>query len=552
MLRFGRCSPPTHRPKMVGYDQQEQERQERIILDNHHNSGSSSSSGPLQTSDSHPPTSPPVRRGSAQRPPPLQLRQHGVESTTPIQAHNDWEHFGDSGTSVTSTVILPNTPSSRFHPYRTGQHVRNRSSGSKHPTIHQYQRPLGDSSVKLHVPPSPATTPTLSSPPFHQAQQRPAHSLHVPVSPISPTLPSIRTSASHPGRDRKRLKQAIPVSRPNNWLSWAAEKVIMLSPRLPFTVTSEDVWGNRIMRRSPGIGSHEYDDTATRPTTGRIANHQRGGSAPSATLTGLFTPKLGSKNSGHLSPSLGASAYLAPFVSASRGHPDASNTRRLLSSKPKDDTIYSRPSATTSSNPIATLAAALARIIFFPFAFIRILFRRSKVLLVSIVFFLVFVYALGATRKSTMDVLRDVRDASSKAGREGLSWAQLRSGELQRYFPGSGSTTNDKIYGTFDVDVNDPVAVNAVVGSAGPAANRYKSWEGGRRDGRMLVKEGEKHPIPMLMARAKQRWTHLKQRQSKTFAQAVREYERRYGRLPPKGFDKWYAFAKYHEVQLIE
>lgn len=32
----------------------------------------------------------------------------------------------------------------------------------------------------------------------------------------------------------------------------------------------------------------------------------------------------------------------------------------------------------------------------------------------------------------------------------------------------------------------------------------------------------------------------------------VREYQRRYGRMPPKGFDRWYAFAKYHDVQLIE
>lgn len=32
----------------------------------------------------------------------------------------------------------------------------------------------------------------------------------------------------------------------------------------------------------------------------------------------------------------------------------------------------------------------------------------------------------------------------------------------------------------------------------------------------------------------------------------VREYQRRYGRMPPKGFDQWYAFAKFQDVQLIE
>ena len=59
-------------------------------------------------------------------------------------------------------------------------------------------------------------------------------------------------------------------------------------------------------------------------------------------------------------------------------------------------------------------------------------------------------------------------------------------------------------------------------------------------DGRLAVREGEPHPIPALMARARRQWADLRARQSKTFAQAVAEYERRYGRKPPKGFDQWY------------
>ena len=59
-------------------------------------------------------------------------------------------------------------------------------------------------------------------------------------------------------------------------------------------------------------------------------------------------------------------------------------------------------------------------------------------------------------------------------------------------------------------------------------------------DGRLAVREGEPHPIPALMARARRQWADLRARQSKTFAQAVAEYERRHGRKPPKGFDQWY------------
>lgn len=89
----------------------------------------------------------------------------------------------------------------------------------------------------------------------------------------------------------------------------------------------------------------------------------------------------------------------------------------------------------------------------------------------------------------------------------------------------------------------------------GGRTGRSGSWSGGRnqkplmrieeippvgRDGRVLLQEGKPHPIPAMMARAKEQWRQLKARQSKTFAEAVAEYKRRNGRRPPKGFDKWY------------
>ncbi|GAA5858199.1 hypothetical protein JCM1840_001083 [Sporobolomyces johnsonii] len=73
-----------------------------------------------------------------------------------------------------------------------------------------------------------------------------------------------------------------------------------------------------------------------------------------------------------------------------------------------------------------------------------------------------------------------------------------------------------------------------------------------RKDSRIVLEEGKPHPIPALMKRARQQWDDLKARQSKTFGEAVREYVRRYGRRPPKGFDKWYAFAKAHKVLMID
>lgn len=96
-----------------------------------------------------------------------------------------------------------------------------------------------------------------------------------------------------------------------------------------------------------------------------------------------------------------------------------------------------------------------------------------------------------------------------------------------------------------------------------------------RPDGRVLIGAhdvGKAHPILTLMANARQQWDALTRRQSKTFVEAVDEYRRRYKRLPPRGFDRWYvylqkaiqtsasdqpfdtvryAFARKHHVRLI-
>ena len=60
------------------------------------------------------------------------------------------------------------------------------------------------------------------------------------------------------------------------------------------------------------------------------------------------------------------------------------------------------------------------------------------------------------------------------------------------------------------------------------------------------------HPIPRLMADAEDKFRKLLERQSKSLAQAVAEYKRRYGRDPPRGFDDWYAFAVDKDIKIID
>jgi len=53
-----------------------------------------------------------------------------------------------------------------------------------------------------------------------------------------------------------------------------------------------------------------------------------------------------------------------------------------------------------------------------------------------------------------------------------------------------------------------------------------------------------KHPIDVLLQQGQEKFETMRDRQSKTLAQAVKEYKRRYGRLPPKGFEGWWSYAQ--------
>ncbi|KZO99326.1 glycosyltransferase family 90 protein [Calocera viscosa TUFC12733] len=68
--------------------------------------------------------------------------------------------------------------------------------------------------------------------------------------------------------------------------------------------------------------------------------------------------------------------------------------------------------------------------------------------------------------------------------------------------------------------------------------------------GLVVVNPRGRHPIYELVERAEREWEEKNARASKTLPQAVREYQRRYGRWPPRGFDKWWAYVERHNVQL--
>ncbi|WOO78997.1 Beta-1,2-xylosyltransferase 1 [Vanrija pseudolonga] len=70
------------------------------------------------------------------------------------------------------------------------------------------------------------------------------------------------------------------------------------------------------------------------------------------------------------------------------------------------------------------------------------------------------------------------------------------------------------------------------------------------RNGLLVPNPHAQHPIYDLITRSNQAWETKLERASKTLDQAVKEYRRRYGRNPPRGFDKWWAWAQKHNIKL--
>ena len=62
----------------------------------------------------------------------------------------------------------------------------------------------------------------------------------------------------------------------------------------------------------------------------------------------------------------------------------------------------------------------------------------------------------------------------------------------------------------------------------------------------------KQHPVAVLHREASGLFKEMVARQSKTLKGAVLEYQRRYGRSPPPGFDKWFEYAKKHNSVIID
>ncbi|KAJ7591707.1 glycosyltransferase family 90 protein [Mycena floridula] len=83
-----------------------------------------------------------------------------------------------------------------------------------------------------------------------------------------------------------------------------------------------------------------------------------------------------------------------------------------------------------------------------------------------------------------------------------------------------------------------------------PSTNRPLGKHHYREDGLLEVNPSGPHPIFELMKDAEDKWKLKIAAASTSLSQAVREYQRRYNRDPPRGFDSWWKYVKLHNIQL--
>jgi hypothetical protein len=77
-----------------------------------------------------------------------------------------------------------------------------------------------------------------------------------------------------------------------------------------------------------------------------------------------------------------------------------------------------------------------------------------------------------------------------------------------------------------------------------PEASFRGSWAHEVEDGLLKVNMGSKiHPVYQLISDARRAWDDKLARQSRSLKEAVEEYRSRYGRRPPRGFDRWWNYV---------
>ncbi|CEQ39606.1 SPOSA6832_01136, partial [Sporobolomyces salmonicolor] len=194
--------------------------------------------------------------------------------------------------------------------------------------------------------------------------------------------------------------------------------------------------------------------------------------------------------------------------------------------------------------------------------YVRVRGRRSKVLIVvgaTIFVVCVLCIAVGSSKRGVgrlsevggfgLDVMGR-EEESKKPGATRLPPIEVKGGlsRICLLFPWRSECQEEA------AKTKDPFALYHYTETGGRLYYPGKLIPVEQERGARLPKEPapQPHPIHLLIRRAKAEWADKVRRQSQDLPSAVQEYERRYGRRPPRGFDEWFQFAKANDFVLID
>ncbi|WVQ82763.1 hypothetical protein IAT38_004895 [Cryptococcus sp. DSM 104549] len=137
----------------------------------------------------------------------------------------------------------------------------------------------------------------------------------------------------------------------------------------------------------------------------------------------------------------------------------------------------------------------------------------------------------------------------------GEGWDEDEDGWLEGR-GGGGREERDPGYFADEDDFDSQPEVPRLARPGQPAQHAQHAGSPSRQshtylpNGLLLPNPAAPHPIHDLIARGHAAWEAKLARASKTLAQAVDEYRRRYERNPPRGFERWWKYVEEHGVQL--
>ncbi|PPR01008.1 hypothetical protein CVT24_000589 [Panaeolus cyanescens] len=164
--------------------------------------------------------------------------------------------------------------------------------------------------------------------------------------------------------------------------------------------------------------------------------------------------------------------------------------------------------------------------------------------------------AAGSERAMEWLRWKEIHESEVRLTKEGRQAEEIRAWVLSRRSVQGAEGSNEIAGRDTDDELKNEIGGNQLTTSSEvaaqaqenllPQASSVEAMPLGdhiyRPDGLLEVNPAGPHPIYELIERSEKEWIQKHRRASKTLKEAAEEYKRRYGRLPPAGYNIWLVF----------